>query len=181
MSLKSLLAFDFKKTVQGLIIVGWLILSFYLIYFLITSGVFGWQMFTAAFLNYLIFFHTISTAILVYILTDGKIFEIKKHAKLFIVISSILLVFAFSFIRWTTLVSTYGSYGNYVKTIPSAEDLFFFNYGGDTAFEKETILREAIALKYDIAFQQIWIFDGFMFASAFLLLMALDKKEKSDK
>ncbi len=181
MSLKSLLTADNKKYILGLFFAGWLVISFYTIYFLTTSGVSGWRFFTTAFINYLVYFCSISTVILIYILTNGKISEIKKHARLLIVVSSILLVFSFSFIRWTTLTTSYGQYGNYGKMMPEAGSLFFFNYGADSAFEKETVYREAVALKYDNAFKQIWTFSGFVFVSVFLLLMALGKRDNMNE
>jgi len=168
-----------KKHILYSLYIIWLILSFALPYYLITNGLSPkWTFFSSAFLSYLIYFQSISIIGLIYILTNGKFSETKKHIRTIIIATAILTVFAFTFIRWTTLTTTYGQYGHYIKTVP-VESTFYFEYGGDTNFEKETIYREAVKYKYDVAFQQIWIFGFLIFTSTILILMVIDKKEHS--
>ena len=167
-----------KKHILYFLYILWLTLSFILPYYLITSEASSpkWIFFSSAFLSYLIYFQSISMIGLIYILTNGKFSETQKHIRTIIIATAILTVFAFTLIRWTTLTTNYGQYGHYVKTAP-IESVFYFEYSGDTNFEKETIYREAVRFKYDVAFQQIWIFGSFIFFSTILILMVVDKKE----
>ncbi len=139
-----------------------------------------WMFFSYAFTDYLIYFQIISTLGFAYLLTDGRLSEAKKHIKLIIVFTSISIVFAFTLFRWTTITTNFEQYGNYLEG-SEAKYLFYLEDEESSGIERETILREGIALKYDIAFKQIWTFDAFMFFGTFLLLMALDKKEYTDK
>lgn len=166
-----------KKHIFYFLYIFWLILSFILPYYLITSEVSSpkWIFFSSAFLSYLIYFQSISIIGLIYILTNGKFTETKKHIKTIIIATAILTALAFTLIRWTTLTTTYGQYGHYVKTVP-IESTFYFEYGGDTKFEKETIYREAVKFKYDTAFKQIWTFSSFIFFGTILILMVIDRK-----
>ena len=168
-----------KKHIIYFLYIVWLILSFILPYYLIANGFSPkWTFFSSAFLSYLIYFQSISIIGLIYILTNGKFTETKKHIRTIVVATAILTVFAFTLIRWTTLTTSYGQYGHYVKTVP-IENTFYLEYGGDTNFEKEIIYREAVKYKYDVAFQQIWIFGSFIFFSTILILMVIDKREHS--
>lgn len=169
---------NIRRSVIIFIYVVWLILSFILSYYLTVNGCLPkWMFFSSAFLSYLIYFQSISIIGLIYILTNGKFSETKKHIRTIIIATAILTVFAFTLIRWTTLTTNYGQYGHNVKYAAILQDSFFINYGGDTNFEKETIYREAVRFKYDVAFQQIWIFGFFIFTSVMLILMVIDKKE----
>ena len=169
---------NIKRSIIISLYILWLILSFFLPYYLIASEASSskWMFFSSAFLSYLIYFQSISIIGLIYILTNGKFTETKKHIRTIIIATAILTVFAFTFIRWTTLTTTYGQYGHYVKIAP-IESTFYFEYNGDTNFEKETIYREAVKFKYDVAFRQIWIFGFLVFISTILMLMVIDKKE----
>ena len=170
-----------KKHILYSLYILWLILSFALPYYLITNGSlsYSWVFFSSAFLSYLVYFQSISIIGLIYILTNGKFSETKKHIRTIIIATAILTVFAFTLIRWTTLTTNYGQYGHNVKYATTLQDSFFINYGGDTNFEKETIYREAVKFKYDVAFQQIWIFGSFIFFSTILILIVIDKREYS--
>jgi hypothetical protein len=88
----------------------------------------------------------------------------------------VLTVLAFTYFRWTIISTNIEQYGNYLVG-SEAESLFVLEDKNVTPFERETIFREGIANKYDIAFRQIWTFGGFIFASTFLLLMAMKKEE----
>lgn len=165
-----------KKHIFYFLYILWLILSFVLPYYLIAvSSSPKWIFFSSAFLSYLIYFQSISIIGLIYILTNGKFAETKKHIKTIIIVTAILTVIAFTFIRWTTLTTSYGQYGHYVKTAP-VESTFYFEFGGDTKFEKETIYREAVKFKYDTAFKQIWTFSSFIFFGTILILITIDRK-----
>ena len=166
-----------KKHIFYFLYIFWLILSFILSYYLTANGYSpDWIFFSSAFLSYLIYFQSISIIGLIYILTDGKFTETKKHIGTIIIATAILTVFAFTLIRWTTLTTNYGQYGHYVKTAP-VENTFYFEYGGNTNFEKEIVYREAVKFKYDVAFEQIWIFGFLIFTSTVLILMVIDKKD----
>ena len=166
-----------KKYIFYFLYILWLILSLILPYYLIAvSSSPKWIFFSSAFLSYLIYFQSISIIGLIYILTNGKFTETKKHIKTIIIVTAILTVIAFTFIRWTTLTTSYGQYGHYVKTAP-IESTFYLKYNGDSNFEKETIYREAVKFKYDVAFEQIWIFGFLIFTSTILILMVIYKKD----
>ena len=170
---------NIKRSIIIFIYIVWLILSFVIPYYLTADELSSprWMFFSSAFLSYLIYFQSISIIGLIYILTNGKFTETKKHIRTIIIATAILTVFAFTLIRWTTLTTNYGQYGHNVKYAATLQDSFFVNYSGDTNFEKETIYREAVRFKYDVAFQQIWIFGSFIFFSTILILMVVDKKE----
>ena len=170
---------NIKRSIIIFIYIVWLILSFVIPYCLTADGLSSprWMFFSSAFLSYLIYFQSISIVGLIYILTNGKFTETKKHIRTIIIATAILTVFAFTLIRWTTLTTNYGQYGHNVKYAATLQDSFFVNYSGDTNFEKETIYREAVKFKYDVAFQQIWIFGFFIFTSTILILMVIDKKD----
>lgn len=183
MSLHSLLQTQFKADYRrvwflliSIFFIAWLALSF-----IIPLSLNHWRFFFDTFVDYLIYFHVISTLGFVYLLTGGHLSEAKKHLRLITVFTAVLVVLAFTYFRWTTLTTSYGSYGYYSEPASVAGPSSYLTYGEGSRVEKETIYREAMKFKYDTAFQQIWIFGGFIFASTFLILMALDKKENGDK
>jgi len=168
---------NIKRYASIFVYILWLILSFVILYSLILDqpGHSKWIFFSSTFLYYLIFFQSISIIGFIYILNNGKFAETRKHIRTIIVFTAILTVFAFTLIRWTTLTTNYGQYGHYVETAISEPGAFYLVHGGNTNFEKETIYREAVKFKYDVAFQQIWIFGFFIFMSTILILMVIDK------
>lgn len=152
----------------------WVAFSFRLFYYLTNSG---YHFFTESFIQYIIFFQPVSTLGLAYIFTGGRLSEIKNKIKPVIASTAILIVLAFTMMQWTSTINNYGQYGTYIKGTHEFGETFLVKYGGDTNFEKETIMRENYKYKYYITFQKIWIFDFIILAGTFLLLYSLDKKE----
>lgn len=185
MSLRSLLAVkinvDFKKWSFRLVLlffIGWVIVSFYIPYERLTSGYPVW--FFKEFTDYLIYSQIISTLLFTYLISKGHLSEIKNYLRQIIVSTSILVVFAFAFFQWTDVTTEFGQYGYYIENNLNSSK-FYYSGGAYSDFEKETLVREAWIYNYDLAIQQIAIFGGFIFASTFLILMALGKKENTDK
>lgn len=152
-------------------LVVWVALSF-----VIPLALNHWKLFFNTFVDYLIYFQIVSTLIFAYLITGGHLSEAKKHIKLIIVFTAVLVVLAFTYFRWTIISTNIEQYGNYLVG-SEVESLFVLEDEEVTPFERETIFREGIANKYDIAFRQIAIFGGFVFASTFLLLTAMKREE----
>lgn len=168
-----------KYIIWGSLIITWLFFSFALPYYLITNQYMGWTSFSYSFSKYLIFLQPISTLGIAYILTKGELSKIKNKIRPLLAITVILIVFAFTMIRWTTITTTYCHYGTYCKKAVEPYSQFIIPYDrGGTDFERATLYREALKNKYDIMFKQIWIFGFIMFTGTFLLLYALEKKDE---
>jgi len=107
-----------------------------------------------------------------------------KILRIAIVAVAIIAVVYFAGSRWTHSRTAYGEYGNGNFVADKLEGVFYLPFsGGDfrnekmSPFEKETIYREVIEYKYNLAFMKIFIFSGIVFMSAFLLLkICPDKK-----
>lgn len=159
----------------------WLLFSFTLPYYLITSGCPSWRLFFPSFLYYLIFLQPVSTLGIAYILAEGEWRKVKSKLRIIMSTAVILIVLAFTMIQWTTITTIYGHYGSYSKRATSPEIQFLIP--GSTAmtdFENATLYREALKNKYDIMFKEIWTFGLITFASFFLLLYAMGKRERGN-
>lgn len=152
----------------------WLLVSFGLIYFLMTKEVGIWHSSSYAFIKYLIFVQPISMLGVAYILTKGHLRDITNKLKPFIVTSSVLLVMAFTMIQWTSLTTNYGQYGASVKH--SQNDSFLLP-NDVTSFEKATLYREAVRLKYETTFNKIWTFDFIILFGSLLIVCCLRKND----
>lgn len=152
----------------------WLLISFGLIYHFMSQELIGsWSWSNRAFNKYLLFIHPISMIWTAYILIEGRWLNLKNKIKPFLVISSILLVFAFTMIQWTSVTTIYGQYGTSVKHSPN--ELFLLTSDA-TPFERGTLYREAMDFRYDSVFKKIWTFGAFVFFSTFLLLQIIPDK-----
>ncbi len=155
----------------------WLIISFGWIYYLIISEIGIWFSSAYAFQNYLIFVQPISMLGASYLLTKGNLLEIKKKLKPLLVISAILLVFAFTMIQWTGLTTRYGQYGVSVRY--DRHNMFLLPENV-TTFELETLYREASTTRYNAVFGKIWTFDALVFFSVFLILYVTNKNNRDE-
>lgn len=157
----------------------WLLISFYLIYLFMTNGANArWAFSSHTFKVYLFFIQPISIIWIGYILVNGHIRNIKKKIREILIISSILLVFAFTMIQWTSVTTLYGQYGTSIK---NDKNTLFLLPETTTSYEYETLFREAVKIRYDIMFKKIWTFGFFIFFSTFLLLCIIKKDEKISK
>ena len=158
----------------------WIIISFYLIYLCMTEGSNAlWAFSSYTFKRYLLIVFPISVAWAGYILTSGNLKNIKNKIKEILIISSILLVFAFTMIQWTGVTTLYGQYGTPVKLSPN-EAFLIPREDAVTAYEHETLYREAIKVRYDTTFRKIWTFGFVVFFSTFLLLYATNKNNRDE-
>jgi hypothetical protein len=103
-----------------------------------------------------------------------------KLLKIVIVVAAILAVFYYTTSCWLEMRTTYGEYGNGNFVADDLSGHFYFPFAGKnfennqlSSFEKETIYREAIEYKYNLAFMKIFLFAGIVFTSAFLALKVL--------
>jgi hypothetical protein len=156
----------------------WLLASFGLIYFFMTTEYGSWAFSSYAFKRYLLFVYPISIAWVVYILTSGNWSNIKNKIRLILVASSVLLVLAFTMIQWTSVTTLYGQYGTSVKRSPGEA---FLLPSDVTSYEAATLYREAIETRYDTTFKKIWTFDTIVFFSIFLVIYTINKNIRDNK
>jgi membrane protease YdiL (CAAX protease family) len=150
----------------------WLLASFGLIYFLMTKDLNQWSSSSYTFLRYLIIVQPISMVWVAYLLAKGNLSDLKNKIRPFLAISSVLLVLAFTMIKWTSTTTIYGQYGASDKNSPNELFLLPTNV---TPYELETLYREAVKIRYDLALEKIWTFGGIIFFSTFLMLCVIDK------
>jgi hypothetical protein len=170
-----------KLFIVSILYIFWLLISFGLIYFLMANEVGGsWAFSGHAFKRYLLFVWPISVAWAAYILTSGKLLNIKDKIKSTLIVSSLLLVFAFTIIQWTSVTTLYGQYGASVRRSPG-EAFLLAKVEDVTPYEYATLYRGAMETRYDITFKKIWTFDFVIFFSTLLLLYILDKDKINKK
>jgi len=88
--------------------------------------------------------------------------KIKQRIKLILVILSILIVLGFSLYTWL-----------------GAESWATTVQGGDQWYSEPELSRMEVRDVYNLAFQRIILFGGFVFASAFIFLKVVEDKNKS--
>ncbi len=168
-----------KKSYQAIVILYplWLIISFGLIYYLITNEIGLWRSSSIAFQRYFLFIQPISILGAAYLLTKGSLLEIERKLKPLLVTTAILLVFAYTLIQWTSVTTTYGEYGKSVKHAPTS---LFIIPRGLNSYERETFYREAVKVRYDSVFKKIWTFNASVFFSVFLILYVTNKSKQDE-
>lgn len=180
---------NFKQFIIFLLFFTWVYLTFVYFYYL-SSGSLPYFLsfylsphariysgFTSIFIKYVIFILPITVLWFAWILTKGNLGKIKRHLRLIIVFTAIMLVASFTMIRWTTVTANYCHYGNYCKVNDYPRFGFQLDYekGDLTPYETEILMKEAIEYKYDVAFKQIFTFGSFVFFSTFLLLKTIPR------